>query len=73
MSYQFKCFFGFWVSIFFEVVSHILGCFPRGGTTTPPRSALCIVKNNEYIIDFMRIDMYIEHISNFGGVFDIGE
>jgi hypothetical protein len=54
---------------FFEVISHILGCFPRGGTTTPPRSALCIVKNYEYIIDFMRIDVYIEHISNFGGVF----
>ena len=31
------------------------------------------MKNNEYIIDFMRIDMYIEHISNFGGVFLILE
>ena len=45
----------------------------RGGTTTPPRSALCIVQKNEYIIDFIRIIPYIEHITDFGGVFGIGE
>lgn len=31
------------------------------------------MKNNEYIIDSVRIDVYIEHITNFGGVFFILE
>jgi len=39
-----------------------------GGTTTPPRSALCIVQKNEYVIDFVRINVYIRHIEKFGGV-----
>lgn len=30
-------------------------------------------EKSEYIIDFMRIITYIEHITDFGGVFDIGE
>ena len=34
----------------------------------PPRSALCIVQKNEYVIDFVRINMYIRHIEKFGGV-----
>ena len=56
--------------VFFLRLFHIFwGVFLGGVLRPPPRSALCIVKNNEYIIDFMRIDMYIEHISNFGGVF----
>lgn len=34
----------------------------------PPRSALCIVQKNEYVIDFVRINVYIRHIEKFGGV-----